>query len=643
MNQQDPTLKFFTTAYKVNLSKEFKEIFENLNNPYYTELMEKLFKKIPYKYSQLDQENTGGALSYYLYQLIRENCAKINKSYNKLRQIFPSVKLLKKNCWKLNLGVYFCLLLFHSLHRKYIKNKKETNNDKDNNKNNEEENNIYKKLNTKKEEKYLLYLLNPGKNEFLDAFKSYIINMPQFELCFDDFFSQLQNCVNDNAFIDNIKKIFKEKKEKKFLGLKREEKEKDNENIVNNNNIENNKIKKITDFFNVVTTQKNDNEISLEENEKEEDGYELNNKKNNEYKINYGVKKGFLLIPDKNFFQKRYKVMTLSKKRIRHKSKIKKKKKKEENINSNCINNHKSKSPIIQKDFKGIKSLIESKVINLDKKNQKNNKETNINNNHIINSKINPIIEKPSNIKPKISKEQKEESNIINKNNNEINNNTNHTYNYNNSYSNLYDKQLSYMTDLSFSRAISSGINSRLEKMPLIKTAKKGKKRDIGGKKVLKALEKNCNNKTKEKIIEGKINNKFIGNNKFSNVSNMNNIIDINHRIKSKSKFSAEQQKILKYIVNENFYGNENEIDNKKNDVNSGMNNSDVNTTNLTEEKNLIKNLKEDEILIPKTPERENEDNNENENNKIELEKYKNNLDTIDVKMNYNLLWRQKV
>ena len=609
--------------------------------------MEKLVNKIPLKYSQLDSENTGGSLSYYLYELIQENCFKINKTF-KSREMKPSDNIIKKYYWKLNIGVYFCLLLFHSLHNKYINE----NNIKD-------EENIYKKLNVKKEQKYLTYLLKYNKKEFLENFKEYIINMPQIDICIEEFFSQLENTINDNEFIDNIKKIFKEKKsEKKFLGMKREEKEKENENniIVINSN-ENIKIKKITDFFNVVTTPKKENEISLEENEKEEDNViDLNNSNNN-------YKRGFLLFPDKNYFQKRYtKIITLNKNRIRHKSKakkIEKEKDKEKEIeiikeetNKNINNNNNNKntnnnininniSSNIQKDFKGIKSLIESKIINFDNKNNKN-KPSNIssinnmtNNNKMITSSTNV---KNSSINLNLSQQNQKQENCINNNN--ISNNT---FNFNNSYTNLSDKQFSYMTDLSFSRNISSGINSRLEKMPIIKTAKKGKKREIGGKKILKAIEKrNEFTKPKEKNLDKNSVNIF------GNYKKTNNIIDINHRIKSKKNINNEQQNILKYIVNENFYGNQNDIDIKKNEVNNVINLSEVNNSDSTQEKNLKENLnlKEDEILIPKTPERENElsedNNDENSENNIETKDIKDSLDMINVKANYSFLLRQK-
>ena len=47
----------------------------------YSELMEKLVLKIPSTYWKIDSENTGGALSYYLYELIQDNCLKINKTF----------------------------------------------------------------------------------------------------------------------------------------------------------------------------------------------------------------------------------------------------------------------------------------------------------------------------------------------------------------------------------------------------------------------------------------------------------------------------------------------------------------------------------------------------------------------------------
>ena len=609
--------------------------------------MEKLVNKIPSKYSQLDSENTGGSLSYYLYELIQENCFKINKTF-KLRESKPSDNIIKKYYWKLNIGVYFCLLLFHSLHNKYINE----NNIKD-------EENIYKKLNVKKEQKYLTYLLKYNKKEFLENFKEYIINMPQIEICIDEFFSQLENTINDNEFIDNIKKIFKEKKnEKKFLGMKREEKEKENENniIVINSN-ENIKIKKITDFFNIITNPKKENEISLEENEKEGDNViDLNNDNSNSNSNNY--KRGFLLFPDKNYFQKRYnKIITLNKNRIRHKSKSKKPNKEKDkeieiikegtkqNINNNIKNNIKNNninnaSSNVQKDFKGIKSLIESKIINFDNKNNKN-KSSNINNiNNINNNKITTPLtnSKNSQINLNLSQNNQKQENCINNNN--ISNNT---FNYNNSYTNLSDKQFSYMTDLSFSRNISSGINSRLEKMPLIKTAKKGKKREIGGKKILKAIEKrNEFIKTKEKNLDKNCHNIF------GNYIKTNNIIDINHRIKSKKNVNNDQQNILKYIVNENFYGNQDDINIKKNEVNNVINISEVNNTDSSEEKNLKENLNinEDVILIPKTPERENELNEDNKDeyseNNIETKDIRDNLDMINVKANYSFLMRQK-
>jgi len=43
--------------------------------------MEKLVLKIPSTYWKIDSENTGGVLSYYLYELIQDNCLKINKIF----------------------------------------------------------------------------------------------------------------------------------------------------------------------------------------------------------------------------------------------------------------------------------------------------------------------------------------------------------------------------------------------------------------------------------------------------------------------------------------------------------------------------------------------------------------------------------
>jgi len=325
------------------------------------------------------------------------------------------------------------------LHKKYIKNKKESGNI--NCKSNDKD---YKRLNILKEQKYLSYLIKYEKKEFIKYFRNIIIRIPKIEYFINDFFSQLKTVTSDNFFTEEIKNIYKEKigcnnndnegDDIKLLSSKR-----DMNNSENNNNNDNSKAgeeakcKKITDFFSVQQKI----EIDLIENEHEskndiyndnEMSYSLKSEesKNDSKKgRHHHHKKGFLLFPDKNFFQKRYKIISLyefrnkeknrekeknkerEKEKMKEKNKVKEKSKnsteiinedsnkkefvkpipismKQKSSFSQTLNTTKSSNKSnetnmkIRKDFKGIKSLIESKIINFDNK-TKNNSNTNIN------------------------------------------------------------------------------------------------------------------------------------------------------------------------------------------------------------------------------------------------------------------------
>ena len=116
--------------------------------------------------------------------------------------------------------------------------------------------------------------------------------------------------------------------------------------------------------------------------------------------------------------------------------------------------------------------------------------------------------------------------------------------------------------------------------MPLIKSSKKGKKGNgIGGKKLLKEIEKRNQlafNKDKEK--NGKYDSKIGYSNYYKN------------RLKSKSK-NTEQQNILKYIVNKNFYGmnEDKKIDNFN--LNSNINNFKI-INEKEEEKSMVMKIR---------------------------------------------------
>ena len=554
---EESIISFFALAYKNNINKEYsinEDLFADNNNNFDSKISN-LFITIPKMYEKLDSDNTNGALSYYLYTLIKETTEKILTSDNNL--------LNNDNCLKFKIGIYFTLLLFSSLNNEYMKKNKIYDLK---NLIPELYSNISKETfesNKSYEIKILSNLIATNKNLFLEFFTYYIDKLPNIEIYIHEFLNQLHPI--NSEFYEKLKKIYKNKKEKNIFDFKN-----------------NKETKKITDFF--PLNQQNEKIFSK---------------------------------PDP----------------------IKKS----------------------QKDFRGIKNLLESNPLNITNKSE--------------------------------LKEINTEANFINFN----------------TYENDSEKQFSRLSNFSINTFSSYGITSRFEKMPLIKTSKK-RRRNTGGKKLLKEIEKkNTQNKTKladyfnksniyekkeDKILKNIVNKNFYGNDLIENQSNnkSNKSYKSNHTAEneidsilnskknysnfsnnksskdSKSQntkitlvnyelfnvqFNKKYNKKIPYIIEipkkninlkkENEIIEENEKIKNDNNLDNGNNfNNDNKEIPLKGEEGNS----DDDVLILKTPEYEydNEKYNRNYSNKSEKDiKLEEDVKPIDIKMDYQMLFKQKM
>ena len=132
----------------------------------------------------------------------------------------------------------------------------------------------------------------------------------------------------------------------------------------------------------------------------------------------------------------------------------------------------------IRKDFKGIKSLIESKIINFDNKTKNNSNNANMSLNILQQQNLDG---KKTNSLHTLNKDIVNQYSLLKPNSFKSFSSLN-----NDNYSNLTDRQISCLSDYSLRTISSSGINSRLEKMPLIKAKKRKEKKWHWWQKIIK-------------------------------------------------------------------------------------------------------------------------------------------------------------
>ena len=446
------------------------------------------------------------------------------------------------------------------------------------------------------EEKCLFQLISNKKKEFIPFFSDFFINLPGFLTIYKDkFFSKIKEYINDKHYINTLKnkchEISKNYKyidefDEKYLGNKRK-REKSNNDDDDEKLKYDNELKLLeSDYPNIENNNDSIERIKVEKIEDEESTEIISSKKKKK------LEKEDKYIILENISKKKNNEMNLEK--------INDKINNESNLD---INNS------LNLDVKEIKDIDEGKKSKKQKKDNKNKKKKKIikDNIHIIRNELenNKKYLSPTKVDKDISKINQKDRFFSPKYSSHFSSFEELNFGYEiSSNDDLFMSEISEYSNKLIPAGL--GINSRLDKMPKINIIKK---------------KKSLENNSSEKLLYG-IKEKLLTKN-----------IVCKSKQNSKKKNSEDSSKIdrlkLKKIVNNNFYGQENNKSNNKSNienvdlsvidnVNKNNNNIIVNEVEMKEQNeekknNVDNNINENKKEKQKTKKKEN--NNQNNEN----------------------------